>query len=170
MQFYDDWSPPPYHPWMVNYPGNAFPGSSTLPWINKLKTEGLHMTQAYAASPKCGTSRYSTVTGRYASRSSLSRRTAIREGKNATNPVVASIPNTKLKDLAAAQVVDGMDCSQNNLAQTFTGANFTTGMVGKWHLSKLGSGGSIASVQDYVDEIELCGKFHIMYLHLLGGT
>ena len=104
------------------------------------------------------------MTGRYASRSSVSRRKAINEGKDANNPSEATIPNTKLADLPARQVADGMDCSQNNLAQTFTGANFTTGMVGKWHLSKISGG----SVQDYVDEIELCGKFHIMYLHILG--
>jgi len=56
MHFYDEWNPPPYLPWGGNnYPGQEYPGTSDLPWINKLRTEGLTMTQAYAAAPKCGT-------------------------------------------------------------------------------------------------------------------
>src|SRR6056300_1517408 len=90
MQFYDDWSPPPYLPWNRRYPGKSFPGTSSLPWINKLRTDGLEMASAYAAAPKCGTSRYSTVTGRYASRSSHGRKQAQTSG--ASNPSDASIP------------------------------------------------------------------------------
>jgi len=56
MAYYEDWSPPPHHPWSPgSYPGAQYPSGSNLPWINKLREDGMHMTQAYAASPKCGT-------------------------------------------------------------------------------------------------------------------
>lgn len=148
MNFYEDWNPPPYMPWSGNYPGKEFPGTSTLPWITKLRDEGLDMTQAYAAAPKCGTSRYSTVTGRYPTRSSLSRKTA---KANGINPAAATIPNTKLQNVGT--VDDGQDCKVGNIAQAFKANNYTTGMVGKWHLTKV-KGGSVA---DIVTEVQACG-------------
>jgi len=118
------------------------------------------MTQAYAASPKCGTSRYSTVTGRYASRSSEGRKKAIRSG--VTDPSDVSIGNTKLKD--DRSVVDGNDCSENNLAQVFKNNDYVTGMVGKWHLSKTANLGD--TVEAVKAEIESCGEsaLHVLYL------
>ena len=133
MAFYEDWSPPAHLPWNAAYPGAEYPTNSNLPWINTLKNDGMIMNNAYAASPKCGTSRYSTVTGRYASRSSSARRSSWR---NAVHPVMATIPNTKLED--QSHVVDGNDCSHSNVAQVFSKNGYVTGMVGKWHLSNTG--------------------------------
>lgn len=75
-----------------------------------------------------------TVTGRYASRSSTARK---RAWQNQAHPVVASIPNAKLEDVG--QVEDGQDCSVGNVAQVFKKNGYTTGMVGKWHLTKNGA-------------------------------
>lgn len=160
MQYYNDWNPPPYLPWSNNYPGKDFPGSpgSTLPNINKLRDRGLDMTQAYAAAPKCGTSRYSTVTGRYASRSSTGRNTAS-QATPPTNPAATTIPNTKLQDVAPAKVPDGSDCSVGNIAQVFKKNGYQTGMVGKWHLTKV-RGGSVANI---VTEVQGCGEFSPAY-------
>mmetsp|Transcript_26642 Transcript_26642/g.53379 ORF Transcript_26642/g.53379 Transcript_26642/m.53379 type:complete len:1010 (-) Transcript_26642:117-3146(-) len=151
LQFYDDWSPPPYLPWNRRYPGKSYPGSSTLPWINKLRSDGLEMTSAYTAAPKCGTSRYSTVTGRYPSRSSHGRMQAQNTG--VTSPSDASIPNTKLRDILS--VTDGQDCTTSNLAQVLKANDFETGMVGKWHLSRTNTvGDSIDGVRAAINE---CG-------------
>lgn len=130
MEFYENWSPPAHLPWGNNYPGAEYPLNSNLPWINKLRNDGMSNLNAYAASPKCGTSRYSTVTGRYASRSSSARRASFRNG---VQPVSATIPNTKLQDQNRVQ--DGNDCSHSNIAQVFSKNSYVTGMVGKWHLS-----------------------------------
>jgi len=118
--------------------------------MTKLRDEGLDMTQAYAAAPKCGTSRYSTVTGRYPTRSSIGRKTA---KNNGVNPAAATIPNTKLQDVGPSNIDDGFDCSVGNIAQVFKANNYTTGMVGKWHLTKI-RGGSVA---DIVTEVNACG-------------
>ena len=151
MHFYDEWSPPPYLPWNDSHPSNTYPGISTLPWINKLRNNGLQMTSAYAAAPKCGTSRYSTVTGRYASRSSHGRRRAQLSGVN--NPSEVTIPNTKLRDVPT--VADGQDCSTSNLAQVLKANVFKTGMVGKWHLTRSNFEG--ASIDDIRAAIIECG-------------
>ncbi|KAL9185694.1 hypothetical protein ACHAXT_003471, partial [Thalassiosira profunda] len=150
LDFYDDWNPPAFLPWAPNpYPGASYPTDSTgaaypLPWINKLRAEGLEMTQAYAASPKCGTSRYSTITGRYASRSARSRN----RNDGDAPPADVSIPKTKLANTNAA---DGQDCSRGNLAQLFSQNNWTTGVVGKWHLS------SMSDLADVKLDVESCG-------------
>jgi len=131
MRFYEDWSPPAHLPWDNDvYPGEEYPMYSNLPWINKLRNNGMTMKNAYTSSPKCGTSRYSTITGRYPTRSSLSRETSWRYG---TNPAKAIIPNTKLEDID--DIKDGNDCSHGNIAQVFRKNGYTTGMVGKWHLT-----------------------------------
>lgn len=150
MAFYEDWSPPAHLPWSGNYPGEEYPDNSVLPWINKLKDDGMEMTAAYAAAPKCGTSRYSTVTGRYASRAASARQVSMRDNKH---PVEATIPNTKLQD--KGKVEDGQDCSQSNIAQVFQKNGYVTGMVGKWHLTNANSvGGTVAAVKA---EVEKCG-------------
>eukprot|EP00579_Thalassiosira_antarctica_P002411 CAMPEP_0201873608 /NCGR_PEP_ID=MMETSP0902-20130614/6059_1 /ASSEMBLY_ACC=CAM_ASM_000551 /TAXON_ID=420261 /ORGANISM="Thalassiosira antarctica, Strain CCMP982" /LENGTH=210 /DNA_ID=CAMNT_0048400247 /DNA_START=142 /DNA_END=774 /DNA_ORIENTATION=- len=168
MSFFDDWNPPPYLPWDSTYPGKAYPGTSTLPWINKLRDEGLEMTQAYAAAPKCGTSRYSTVTGRYPTRSSNGRKNALAAGKDNLNPADASIPNTKLRNIGA--MVDGQDCGTSNIAQAFKANGYTTGMVGKWHLTKVNTvGGTVEGVKT---EVESCGFMDVeaMYPENLDGS
>ena len=148
LPYYEDWSPPPQLPWSGNYPGASYPENSDLPWINKLKNEGMVMTNAYTASPKCGTSRYSTVTGRYASRAAKAR---LHAKNNNVHPVDATIPRTKLEDRGVIE--DGNDCSQSNIAQAFKKNGYVTGMVGKWHLTNTGT----MTTADVVTEINNCG-------------
>ena len=97
-----------------------------VPNINRIRDGGLEMKNAYAASTMCGTSRYSTITGRLPSRSSYGRKRdkeaekeAITVNYNSTHlqqlfvrDVI--IPKTKLEDVRG--VADPKDCSRNNNA------------------------------------------------------
>lgn len=103
------------------------PATSLIPNLERLRTQGVQMKEAYTASPMCGTSRYSTMTGRYPSRSSVGR-----DGASELQRV--TIPSTKLENNDA--VPDGLDCSTGNLASAFLGSQqYATGMIGKWHLT-----------------------------------
>jgi arylsulfatase A-like enzyme len=121
--FVSQWAPPGHTP-------NANVYSINLPNIDRLRTNGLEMKRAYTTSPACGTSRYSTMTGRYPSRSSYSRETNIESGDE--NLSWVTIPTSKLVDMDS--VDDGQDCSKSNMAALFQSNGYSTGMFGKWHL------------------------------------
>jgi arylsulfatase A-like enzyme len=59
MLFYDDYGAPPNNPSEPSK--NVRIPSNGLPNIESLRNNGLQMMQAYTVSPKCGTSRYSTM-------------------------------------------------------------------------------------------------------------
>ena len=86
------------------------------------------MKNAYAASALCGTSRYSTITGRYPSRSAYGR---VWDEDNFLRDV--RIPATKLEDVRG--VDDPKDCSENNIAALLQRNGYKTGVTGKWHLT-----------------------------------
>lgn len=119
LDFFNTWTPPPnVRSITVELP------SVGLPNIERLRKDGLQMMNAYTASPKCGTSRYSTITGKYPSRSRSSQRIASRENAYVSR---ITIPTTKMQN---------QDCSTDNMAATFQRNNFATAMFGKWHLSR----------------------------------
>lgn len=140
LVFMDEWGPPP------NTPGtkNEIP-SAGMPHIEALRTGGLQMTQAYAVSPVCGTSRYSTITGKMPSRAG-----SVRAKNEGEDPAVVTIPTTKLRDTANQK-----DCSSENLAAAFSDADYATAMVGKWHLSKIDT--STYTYDSAVDTVKQCG-------------
>ena len=109
--FFQEWDPPSTlfekYRQQPKYPYENF-----LPNIeNRIRNApvSLDMKNSYASSTMCGTSRYSTITGRYPSRSSygrmLDRYSSLRNVK---------IPYTKLEDVRG--VDDAKDCSDNNIA------------------------------------------------------
>ena len=143
LQFGSLWTPP------AHLPGDSpFSYGDLLPNLEALRANGLQMMRAHAASPMCGTSRYSTMTGRYPSRSSLSRQ---RQDGVAIQDV--TIPTTKLDDRTNS-VIDGNDCSENNLAAVLQANQYETGMVGKWHLYNGRDEYDYANVQT---EVKQCG-------------
>ncbi|KAG7352792.1 iduronate-sulfatase domain containing protein [Nitzschia inconspicua] len=123
FEFLSEWTPPAHRP-------GADVWSMYLPNIDRLRTNGIHMKRAYTTSPSCGNSRYSTMTGRYPSRSSYSREINIGRGNEELGFV--TIPTTKLVDVDS--VNDGKDCSKSNMAVLFQSNGYATGMFGKWHL------------------------------------
>ena len=119
LQFFDEWTPPPNNPNEIDLQ-KAFPAYG-LPNIESLRLNGLQMMQAYTASPVCGTSRYSTITGKYPSRAASSRAAADEM------PHSVSIPTTKLVDRGGIN-----DCSNENIAAQFQSNGYSTAMIGKF--------------------------------------
>ena len=129
--FFESWSPPPLPP---NYGGpeseNAvYPAKYGLPNIERLREGGLQMLQAYTASPMCGTSRFSTITGRYPSRSGFGRyhHDPEHDSRYIRNTIV---PSTKLEDKRGQP----RDCTKDNLAVTFQKNGYATAMIGKFFI------------------------------------
>ena len=147
--FMDDWGRPPYDGSPNDIPGY---GDDT-PFIEGLRKEGLQMTQAYTASPMCGTSRYSTITGKMPSRAASIRRGYDRD--NDGFPAAVTIPSTKLIDHGGQD-----DCTVENMAAQFADdLDYKTAMIGKWHLSRIKD-------VDYTyehakSEVQKCGFNHV---------
>ena len=124
LKFFDAWGTPPNNPECAA--PKDLPASNGLPNIERLRTQGLQMMQAYTTSPMCGTSRFSTLTGRYPSRSAYNRDWALWLNADIANVV---IPMTKLVDYPGDTL---NDCSQNNMAATFQSNGYRTGMFGEY--------------------------------------
>jgi choline-sulfatase len=131
LHFDERWTP------AVHFADGEVPLQVDLPHLNRLRRNGIQLLRAYASSPMCGTSRYTTITGRYASRAASSRVYNHRENNNNDISYV-KILTTKLADYDNTDedtgVDDGLDCSRHNLAQVLRRHGYRTGVVGKWHL------------------------------------
>mmetsp|Transcript_13078 Transcript_13078/g.36191 ORF Transcript_13078/g.36191 Transcript_13078/m.36191 type:complete len:850 (+) Transcript_13078:53-2602(+) len=137
LLFFDEWGAPPNSPTRPNQNTNL--PDSGLPHLHRLRTEGAQLLQAYAASSTCGTSRYTTLTGKYASRAESND-----SGSNL--PLEVTIPTTKLM---------GDDCATQNLAAEFQANGYRTAMIGKWHLSNIRK--NTYSYEGAVDTVKQCG-------------
>lgn len=99
--------------------GNAAPASRVLtPHIDSLARDGAMFTRFYVTSPVCTPSRYSALTGRYASRSQ-----PLSEEYPPGGPALVSF-NAYL----------GRD--ELTIAKALQRRGYRTGHVGKWHLTK----------------------------------
>jgi len=162
LPFLDEWTAPPNNPTDPTGP-NPIPynDGNGMQHIDSLRLNGLQMMQAYAASPVCGTSRYSTITGKMPSRAASVRDWA---EDNTNDPAVVTIPTTKLQD------IDGQnDCSEENVANQFKNAEYRTGMFGKWHMSSIED--NDYSYDSAVDIVKGCGFTYVggLYVENLNG-
>ena len=87
------------------------------PNIQKLADEGVTLNRFYLTSSTCTPSRYSLLTGRYASRAP----SVVAETPAGEPPIIAW--NSYLLP------------QEGNLARDLRSAGYTTGLVGKWHIS-----------------------------------
>ena len=87
------------------------------PNLEKLAGEGVVLDRFYLTSSTCTPSRYSLLTGRYASRSPR---------------LVSEIP---LDETPIIAWNSHLDPNENNLAKDLKAAGYKTGLVGKWHLN-----------------------------------
>ncbi|MFB6295475.1 MAG: sulfatase [Halobacteriales archaeon] len=93
----------------------AYGGDALTPNIDRLAEEGVRFDRYYATSPVCSPSRYSALTGRYASRSDL-----FQEEFPPGGPVnIGWEP--------------GIRGERPNLASVLSENGYTTGLVGKFH-------------------------------------
>jgi arylsulfatase A-like enzyme len=93
----------------------AYDGDVLTPNIDSLADDGVRFDRYYASSPVCSPSRYSALTGRYASRSERFQR----DCPPGTHPNL---------DWSA-----GVAGDTNTLASVLSEHGYTTGFVGKWH-------------------------------------
>ena len=83
------------------------------PNIDRLASEGMRFTDAYAAAPVCGPSRCAIMTGKFPSRTGFTDNFITRKGK-------------KSKQF--------MPLKEFTLGEAFQAGGYQTGFVGKWHL------------------------------------
>lgn len=140
MEFFEPWIPPPH---ADNEPAFAFPASS-LPHLERLRQGSVQMTQAYTASSSCAPSRFSTITGRYASRSGFSR--ALSANEDVTE---VTVPTTRIEDASD-------QCTEGNVATLLQKNGYRTGIVGKWHLSDVPRNAAF-SYSDFQERVRQCG-------------
>ena len=92
------------------------------PNIDRLASEGVFFTDAYAANPVCSPTRASVLTGKYPSRIGLTNHSGSRGSMG---------PNHML---TPPEVVGNMPPEDITLAEALKNAGYTTAHIGKWHL------------------------------------
>ncbi|WP_051211041.1 sulfatase [Runella zeae] len=100
--------------------GNAY---FETPHLDKLATEGVRFTNAYATCPVCSPSRASFLTGRYPARIGL---TNFIKGLK-TDPQSPVLP---------ADYIDHLPLSEHTIAEMLKESGYQTALIGKWHLGE----------------------------------
>jgi len=88
------------------------------PNIDRLATQGMRFTDAYAASPVCSPTRASILTGKYPARLNLTD----------------WIGGSQRGDLLPAEYIHQMPLEEVTIAEAFKESGYSTCFIGKWHL------------------------------------
>lgn len=96
--------------------GKCYGGSSLTPHLDRLAEGGVKFTRAYATTPLCVPSRYTCLTGRYASRA-------------------PSAAGAEVEDDEGGWSIE-LEKSLPNLPNVMQAAGYATGFVGKYHLER----------------------------------
>ena len=118
--------------------GNAF---NETPNIDKLATQAMRFSQAYASAPVCSPTRAALLTGQCPARVGLT-------------------------DYLRPETNDGLSTSHVTIAEMLSRSGYATGMVGKWHLSGYAHHGSTNEIratdhgfdEELVSEIKSVGN------------
>ncbi len=116
----------------------------STPSIDQLAKEGVKCTEGYVTSPICAPSRCGIITGRYQQRSGFETiqidtyPTNVIEyllGKNKSEKDSAWVVSTKARYPSEWQIAkQGVPPTEITLAELLKKYNYTTGIIGKWHL------------------------------------
>ncbi len=90
------------------------------PNIDKLASQGMRFTDAYAAGPNCSPTRGSILLGKYPARSKLTD----------------WLFNWRRSKLIPPKYLPQLPFEDTTLAEAFKQAGYTTALVGKWHLGR----------------------------------
>ncbi len=88
------------------------------PRLDRLASEGMQFTQAYAACPVCSPTRAALMTGRYPARVKITD----------------YIPGARVGRLLPADYLHQLPHEEVTIAEAMKEAGYRTGMYGKWHL------------------------------------
>jgi len=138
-------------------PGSSRGARNPTPHLDRLRKEGVVFTRAYAASSVSAASRLAVLTGRYPSRS-----------KNAQAQTRECTPAYELTDVEVlkTKLDDSFDL-KNNLQTALRVRGYRTGVVGKWHLSSVGSDKwAYAKYQDHVRTVKQTGMDFVDGLYI----
>lgn len=98
------------------------------PHLDRLASEGMRFTQAYAACPVCSPTRASILAGRYPARMDTT------DWFGAPQPETAHNHPTGTKPLLPAPYLEHMPLEEVTLAEALKDAGYATFFAGKWHL------------------------------------
>jgi arylsulfatase A-like enzyme len=102
------------------------------PNINRLATQGMRFTNAYAACPVCSPTRASIMAGKYPARMNTT------DWFGAPQPETVGNHWTKNKPLLPAQYLEQMPLAEVTLAEILKNNSYSTFFAGKWHLGNEG--------------------------------
>lgn len=103
------------------------------PSIDRLATEGMRLTQAYAAAPVCSPTRASIMTGNYPARIKTT------DYFGAPQPDTVGPNYADNRAMYPAAYVDQLPASEDTIAEILQNAGYATFFAGKWHLGNEGS-------------------------------
>jgi arylsulfatase A-like enzyme len=107
------------------------------PRLDKLATEGMLFTNAYAACPVCSPSRAALMTGRWPARVGITD----------------YIPGARIGKLLPADYLHELPHAEVTVAEALKQSGYATGMFGKWHL---GEAGYLPDSQGF--DVSVCGE------------
>ncbi|RKX33995.1 MAG: hypothetical protein DRP71_08525 [Verrucomicrobia bacterium] len=92
------------------------------PVLDRMASEGMRFTNAYAAAPVCSPTRGSIMTGKYPARTHLT--VNIPTGRDLDRPTITP------------EFAEWLPLDETTIAEVLKTAGYTTGHFGKWHLNK----------------------------------
>lgn len=95
------------------------------PQLDRLASDGVRFTQAYAACPVCSPTRAALLTGQWPARLQLTD----------WLPGRGDLPAQRLR---RPEILQQLPLEQATLAEAFRAAGYATGVIGKWHLGGAG--------------------------------
>jgi len=103
------------------------------PNIDKLASEGMLFTDAYAASPLCSPTRASLMTGKWPARLHIDNAIVPVRGQKRVPAEFIKTAKPKFK-MVPPGTLEHLDLEELTIAEELKGAGYKTGFFGKWHI------------------------------------